>query len=73
MADTYCERTDLLVSACAHCRGVPDIAPRPGVLGPLFEARFGGGCSECGGGIRAGDRIRADGDGGYLCAGCSDG
>ena len=38
--------------------------------GPWFEARYDGGCGGCDGEIPEGDRIRADGEGGYLCETC---
>lgn len=68
-----CELTELLVSDCAHCRGLPDpeqAAEADGELGPWFTAGLPGACSGCGGRIYPGDRIRATGDGGYLAQCC---
>jgi hypothetical protein len=60
--------------ACTVCSPRP-AAPgpeRPVRYGPWFTARFDGVCSgPCGGDITAGtDRIRSDGDGGWLCEDC---
>ena len=74
-----CPRTDLYVTdcACRDCRNLPDPAPGPvrAELGPWFEARFPGRCSRCATEFEPGDRIRADGHGGYLaeCCGEDDG
>lgn len=61
---------DLLRAQCALCtpqrRGTPawdDID-----FGPWFSARFESECDECGGPIQAGDDIRSDGAGEWLCA-----
>lgn len=68
-----CELTELLVSDCAHCRGLSDLDPEQvpaaggtGELGPLFFANYPGRCSDCREPILTGDQIRADGAGGYL-------
>ena len=43
----------------------------PGRFGPWFPARYDGRCAgECGEEIVAGDMIRADGDGHWLCDDC---
>lgn len=76
-----CERTDLLVSDCAHCRGHQSVEEQvqaervtdrehPGAPGPWFAARWDGECSGCGDPINVGDTIRADGEGGYELWGC---
>jgi hypothetical protein len=65
-----CERTDLLVTDCAHCRGLPDLptGPEP-TLRPdgggavTIAARYGGYCHECGRSIRIGDSITSVDDG----------
>jgi hypothetical protein len=42
-----------------------------GTLGPWFTASLDGDCSgPCGGEIWEGDRIRSDGEGGWLCSDC---
>lgn len=62
-----CEVTDLLKSQCGHCRGS---AERP-VRGPWFTARYDGKCDgPCGQEFEAGDTIRSDGEGGWLCQDC---
>ena len=45
--------------------------PRSGP-GPWFPARFDSECDECGSAIDQGDRIRADGEGGYVCEPCGE-
>ena len=45
--------------------------PRSGP-GPWFPARFDSECDECGTPIDAGDTIRADGEGGYVCEPCGE-
>jgi hypothetical protein len=66
-AEPRCTITELLTSACSHCRPTP---PPAGLsrdrLGPWFAGSYGGTCTSCGGRFETGDRIRADGDGGYL-------
>jgi len=39
-------------------------------FGPWFRAGFDSDCDECGGLIIEGERIRSDGDGGWLCDEC---
>jgi hypothetical protein len=68
-AEPRCEKTDLLASQCAHCR------PRPpldvSAFGPWITASFDGECAgDCGRPLRAGDSIRSDGEGGWLCVHC---
>jgi hypothetical protein len=59
-----CDVTNLPAVMCAHC--LDDQQPdRPGQLGPAFEAAYGGWCAGCDDPIEPGDRIRADGEGGY--------
>jgi hypothetical protein len=65
-----CERTELLVDQCAHCRGVTEPAPARTVLGPWFPAGYPGWCSGCGQVFGQGDMIRADGCGEYLADCC---
>jgi hypothetical protein len=40
--------------------------------GPWFLASYDGECASCFDRIDEGDRIRADGDDGYLCSDCGD-
>lgn len=65
-----CERTELLVTDCAHCRNLPDPPTERGERGPWFAARFLGRCSNCDVYYAPGDDIRADGHGGYLADCC---
>lgn len=73
--EVRCDFSDLPASQCAHCTGrtgAPEFTPEDRASwGPWFEARHPGRCSACDGRIEPGDRIRADGEGGYLC-GCVD-
>jgi hypothetical protein len=89
VADAYCELTDLLVASCGHCKGIGEPAyscghircepysecqlADPADLGPWFAARLAGRCAGCRAGVAEGDRIRADGQGGYLCEPCGEG
>lgn len=56
-----CDRTDLLVSACAHCRGDEDLPDnRDALLSPpkaWIHARHDGGCPGCHRRVGVGDRI----------------
>ena len=72
VTEERCEHSDLPVSQCAHCRPPAPEPPRDtAAFGPWFEAQFGSDCDgTCGGEIEAGDTIRADGEGGYLCQSC---
>lgn len=78
MADR-CPVTELLVDQCAcpQHRGEPTVDGRDDQpLGPWFTAAYVGRCSRCDTSFDAGDRIRADGEGGYLgscCGGDDDG
>lgn len=42
------------------------------VLGPWFDAAFDGQCTGCWDRIGEGERIRADGEGGWLCTDCGE-
>jgi hypothetical protein len=70
-----CEKTDMLRSGCAHCTGrtgspEPRVSDREG-WGPWFTAQLHGRCAgPCDEHIHPDDRIRADGEGGYLCEEC---
>lgn len=71
-----CSVTELLVEQCAHCRPPAPAAdpfdePTP-KLGSSFEARYPGQCSDCGDRFDAGDEIRSDLSGGYICADCAE-
>ena len=61
---------DLTPATCADCTRRARPASVPAGYGPWFEARFGGECADGGEPIFAGDQIRSDGEGGWLCAGC---
>jgi hypothetical protein len=69
-AGDRCELTDLLVSDCAHCRGIAEERPIDPELGPWFAAAYPGHCARCSFPIRVGNTIRADGHRGYLCQEC---
>jgi DNA-directed RNA polymerase subunit RPC12/RpoP len=45
----------------------------PGGRGPWFFSRYDGKCSACGEQFDAGQKIRSDGDSGWLCEDCGDG
>lgn len=62
-APLRCERTDLPVFMCAHCRG--EDLPKPDPL-RWFTVRFPGACVACGHPIEPGDEIAATPDG-YVC------
>jgi hypothetical protein len=71
-----CQISDLPVESCGHCTGAEARARAeeqhaeimPGT--PWFRASWPGRCSGCRGPIRIGDKIRADGNGGYVCEDC---
>ena len=71
-APQRCDLTDLLVAQCAHCCGHTLPTDQPADLGPTFTARYAGICAGCGDQFDAGDQIRADGAGGYLCDDCGE-
>ncbi|MCW2929896.1 MAG: hypothetical protein JWM19_858 [Actinomycetia bacterium] len=75
----YCEFYDLPKDSCGHCTGrngaTSDTMFQANEIderGPWVTARFRGPCSSCGCFIRTGDRIRADGSGGWACADCGE-
>jgi hypothetical protein len=67
-----CEITDLFADSCSHCTGRGEEIPErdTAAFGPWFPARFPGRCSDCDKRTGPEDRIRADGEGGYLCEDC---
>lgn len=71
-----CEVTDLLRDSCGHCTGrtgepeLSELDPRQ--FGPWFPARYDGECDGCGSEFQAGDSIRSDGAGGWLCGECGE-
>jgi hypothetical protein len=75
VTDGRCQLTDLPPAMCAHCRQPAPArrAPRPSSrYGPWFPAGYRGRCADCDSGLDPGDRIRANGHGGYLCQHCGD-
>lgn len=70
VSEEPCERSGLLPSGCAHCRGHTD-RPRP-VVRITFRARYDGRCGyDRSHLILEGDLI-ADSNHGYLCTACID-
>lgn len=80
-SEPRCERTDLYVSQCGHCRG--HVAPgeemtadREALLasGSWFPARYAGRCSSCGEWFRDATPIRRDEAGsGWIADCCAEG
>jgi len=67
-SEPRCDRTDLLVSACAHCRGEPSRPAGSAVIQrsvAVYRSRCGG-CEET---IEVGDLIALTWDG-WVCEGC---
>ena len=56
---------------CADCKPRGKFLPPP-EYGPWFAASYYSDCDGCGGRIEPGERIRSDGDGGWLCLLCGD-
>jgi hypothetical protein len=71
---TRCERTDLLASDCAHCKGLDEQKPtrRKPEMGSWFPARYDGHCSDCKTEFVAGEQIRSDGETGYVGECCGE-
>jgi hypothetical protein len=65
----YCIH-DLDPLACGTCTPPASRSPVQELFGPWFDAGYGGECDGCGDDIASGDRIRADGEGGWLCSIC---
>jgi hypothetical protein len=64
---------ELAPGTCSVCTGRGEeieSKPDPADFGPWFTSRYAGKCAGCGEQWPAGDRIRADGSGGYLCEPC---
>ena len=62
---------------CSACNGAEKRAKaahrrEPARFGPWFPARYDGRCSGCGEPFEPGEKIRSDGDGGWLCEDCGD-
>jgi predicted RNA-binding Zn-ribbon protein involved in translation (DUF1610 family) len=68
-----CERTELLVEQCAHCRPPVDDQVPDEDIEVVWRgiARYDGQCPGCGGRIREGDPIARTGDNRYVCEECS--
>ena len=58
---------------CAFCSGRDPVSPEAARKGPWFTAGYSGECDGCGDRIEEGDRIRADGMGGWVCEECGEG
>jgi len=68
--DERCKH-EMLPGQCAECGPAAKPVLITLELGPWFAARYTSGqCSQCGKKIYEGHEIRADGEGGYLCATC---
>jgi hypothetical protein len=65
---------DLPPGTCSFCTPRPAAEPVPDRKwwGPWIEARYPGRCSYGDERIHEGDRIRSDGEGGWLCSNCGD-
>lgn len=72
MSEKRCERTDLLESDCAHCRGFEMAAEfvSEGTVGKPFVASYPGRCAACEERFNAGEQIISNGQGSYLCEEC---
>lgn len=77
MTSPRCDRTDLLIDECAHCRPRAYSPPPIGHvrLGGIFAARYPGACALCMRRIESGDWIApvlddADDADGYACETC---
>lgn len=72
MTDTTCDRTDLPVTMCAHCRGhdQPAVDP-PEALGLPIRAQFGGRCDVCEHGIPVDAEIIRTEDYGWVHLDCA--
>jgi hypothetical protein len=70
MGEPRCDMTDLFVSQCGHCRPPVEEPPPELDCGPWFTAKLDGRCSLGEEQVRPGDRIRSDGEVGYLCRSC---
>jgi hypothetical protein len=66
-----CDRTELPVSMCAHCRGHDDpMKLSTGEFGVPFIASYDGRCGACDGRIRVGEITARLAAGGYGCERC---
>jgi len=70
---------DLDPATCADCNGAAKRAALrersmrgTGGHGPWFRSRYDGKCSDCGELFSAGQKIRSDGDDGWLCEDCGE-
>lgn len=71
--EARCEKSDLYVSQCAHCRGHVldlDVDPDAPVITARFRARFPGVCPNCEWEYGVGDLIGRTADGARLCERC---
>lgn len=80
MTEPRCEKTELLESQCAHCRGLLDPEAEAlqhratlMVTGEYFPAKYAGKCARCGDWFREGAAIRgAAGEPGWLAECCAE-
>ncbi len=67
LTEERCDWSDLIVSHCAHCRGLNLDLPTP----PTVTARHPGYCLGCEGRIDVDDPLVRLDDGTYVCTGCA--
>lgn len=73
MSEERCERSDLLASQCAHCRGDVLESEPDFVVVARFPAKYAGVCAACGEPFEVEDRIGRTDDGDYVCEVCAGG
>lgn len=73
MAEARCDRSDLLVSQCGHCRGY-DYYPYDRVdrvdVGVVIKAQYAGKCAQCGKHYPEGTTIGHANDVGWVSMEC---
>lgn len=67
-----CPVMEIPAATCAHCRRLPDVPADDRVLGRPFAAAYAGSCVDCREPFDVGDRIRSDGDHGYVGPCCEE-
>ena len=70
MSEERCERSELPVSMCAHCKGVDKVETFEHVVEKKIIAQYSGSCGSCGDRVEAGVTTIGLSEDGWVCEGC---
>jgi len=70
VSEPRCERSELLVSQCAHCKGLDKAETFEYVVEQKMLAKYPGACSACGDRVIPGETTIGLSEDGWVCEGC---